>query len=80
MADTNPADTREVLNDLYEELYEKYGRRFEPEHKGEFLAIARDGRTYLGTHLDKVAHDASGALGRGVFLYKIGDKAVGNMR
>ena len=60
-------------------LYEQFARPLEQDHYGEFIAITRDGRTLLGPTLRDVMVRAKEAFGPGVFIYKIGPKAVGRM-
>jgi hypothetical protein len=57
-------------------LYEKYGKVFEAEHRGEFVAISDDGQTILGTDELKVAQQALRQFGSGAFaLRRIGADA-----
>ena len=73
-------DNAKEVERRYDELYEAYGRHLESAHTGEFLAISPTGQTILGTSLRGVAQKAKEAFGRGTFLYRIGDKAVGKWR
>jgi hypothetical protein len=61
-------------------LYEKYGKPLETEHWGEFIAITTDGRTVIGPTLREVTERAEAELGLGVFVFKIGPRAVGKIR
>jgi hypothetical protein len=65
---------------LYDDLYERYGKRLEAEHIGEYLAVSPSGQIILGSSLREVAQRATAAFGPGNFLYKIGEKAVGKWR
>ena len=65
------------IEQLYDELYEKYGKPLERQHTGEYLAVSRDGRTVLGRNLVELTDEAVETLGPGNFVYKIGEKAVG---
>jgi len=61
-------------------LYERYGKPLEGEHWGKYLAVMPDGRTILAeTHLE-IADKAVSAFGRGSFIFKVGEKAVGRWR
>ncbi len=71
-----PQDPKK-LEQLYEKLYKRYGKRLERDHKGEYLAISQKGQTILGQNLYEVAKKASDAFGSGNFVYRIGEKAVG---
>ena len=53
-------------------LYQQYGKQFEAEHRGKFVAITDDGRTMLGTDRDNLFHDALKAFGTGVLVFEIG--------
>lgn len=54
-------------------LYEKYAKRLEREHKGEFVAIALDGKLIIGSNHTEVLHRAAEEFGAGQFaLWKIG--------
>jgi hypothetical protein len=61
-------------------LYEQYGKPFEAEHLGQFVAISRDGRTLLGTSAGAVGRQAKDAFGPGNFVFKIGPRVVGKWR
>jgi hypothetical protein len=68
------------LKDLSDTLYEQYGRPLEAQHRGEYVAIAPDGRTVLAPTVLDVVEKAANALGTGVFVFKIGDKVVWKWR
>jgi hypothetical protein len=70
------ARTNEDLVRQSDELYERYGKPYEAEHWGEYVAIAPDGRTVIGPTLDEVTERAAEILGRGVFVFKVGPKVV----
>jgi hypothetical protein len=57
-------------------LYEQYGKPFEAEHWGEYVAIAKDGRTVLAPTVLEAMDEAEERLGRGVVLFKVGEKVV----
>ena len=58
------------------QLYEQYGKPLEEDHKGEYVAIASDGQTILGTDPDEVLRRAVAAFGSGKFaLARVGEKA-----
>ena len=44
-------------------LYSQYGKRFEQDHKGKYLAISEDGQTILGDRMGEVLHEAVDAFG-----------------
>ena len=61
-------------------LYERYGKPLEAEHWGEFVAIAPDGRTMVGTDMEDTSDKALKEFGCGVHLFKVGPVAVGRLR
>lgn len=63
-----------------DKLYKQYGKPLELEHKEAYLAVSPNGRTILGTTLLKVAKQAKQAFGPGIFVFKVGEKAVGKWR
>jgi hypothetical protein len=63
-----------------DELYERYGKPLEQDHWGEFVAISPDGRILLGGDLNDVAWRGPEVLGRGCFVFKVGERAVGKWR
>ncbi len=63
-----------------EELYNRYGKPLEEQHRGEFLAISPDGKYLLGGTLLEVMKKATATFGPGNFIFKVGEKAVGRWR
>ncbi|HLF08677.1 MAG TPA: hypothetical protein VI789_04960 [Dehalococcoidia bacterium] len=63
-----------------DDLYERYGRPLEAEHRGKFVVISREGKTVVGMNLIEVAEEAVAAFGPGGFLFKIGEKSVWKFR
>jgi len=62
--------------ELDDELYERYGKGLEEEHKGEFVAISQDGRLITGSDELAVAKRANEEFGPGNFaLRRIGAEA-----
>ncbi|MBI3974528.1 MAG: hypothetical protein HY332_24900 [Chloroflexi bacterium] len=54
-------------------LYKRYGRPLEPEHRGEYVAISKDGQVILGKDELKIAREAAERFGPGTFaLRRIG--------
>lgn len=62
------------------ELYDQYGKPLESEHKGEYLAISTSGKTVVGKSLSQVVANALSQFGKGNFIFKIGNRAVGSFR
>jgi hypothetical protein len=56
------------------------GKPLEAEHKGEYLAISTSGKTVLGKSLSEVVANALSYFGKGNFIFKIGNRAVGSFR
>jgi hypothetical protein len=61
-------------------LYEQYGRPLEAEHKGEYVVISNSGNTIVGKNLTEVITQAIDKFGKGQFVFKIGNRAVGSFR
>ena len=61
-------------------LYEQYGKPLEADHWGEFVAIAVDGRTVVGAEFEDLVRKAKREIGRGNFVFKIGERTVGKWR
>ncbi len=59
-------------------LYERYGKPLEKTHKDSYVAIAEDGRTLIDSSVFSLMQKAKDVLGPGNFIFKIGDRAVGN--
>ena len=74
------AKSTSELMDTSEKLYEQYGKPLEQEHWGEYVAIFPDGRTLVGSDLMAVSDQVLDRLGRGSFVFKVGEKSVGNWR
>lgn len=72
--------TDSTRTQLYEDLYDRYGRPLEAAHHGEFLAISPTGATILGSTMLQVAQQATERFGSGNFLYQIGESTVGRWR
>jgi len=68
------------LNRRYDEMYERYGRPLESEHRGEFAAISPQGEVILGSMMFEVAQQAADRFGPGSYLFKIGESTVGRWR
>ncbi len=61
-------------------LYQQYGTPLEAQHLGQYVAIAPDGRTVLGSTVLEVMQQASTALGPGAYIFKVGPRSVGKWR
>lgn len=61
-------------------LYERFGKPFEAQHLGQFVAIAEDGRTIVGATLLTVAQAAEHDGDAEWFVFKIGERSVGRIR
>lgn len=69
-----------MLKRQADRLYEEYGRPLERQHWGEYVAIFPDGQMLVGPTRREVAERAVHSIGRGSFLFKIGEQAVGKWR
>ncbi len=63
-----------------DDLYERYAKPLEAEHTGKFVAVSPEGQTIVGETMGEVARQATAAFGRGIFLFKVGQRAVGRWR
>ncbi len=68
------------LERRYDALYELHGKPLEREHKGEFLVVSESGETLLAPTLAEATARAETRFGRGNFVYKVGERAVGRLR
>lgn len=68
------------LNQRGNRLYEQYGKPLEAEHRGEYVAIAPDGRTVLAPTPIEALVQGRQAFGPGNFIVKIGDRVVVTLR
>ena len=66
--------------DIGDQLYEAFGKPLEAKHWGEYVAISSRGETVLRSSLLEVAEEAARSLGPGVFIFKVGERAVGKWR
>ena len=58
-------------------LYKKYGKPLEKKHWGKFIAISPKGQTVLAPTLNEASKKAT-KFGRGNFVFKVGEYAVGD--
>ena len=72
--------SRQELTDTARRLYAEHAEPLEAEHWGKFVAISPNGQTLVGDELEIVSREAAAAFGRGSFLFKIGEMAVGHIR
>ena len=62
-------------------LYQRYGKKLEQEHKGEFVAISREGAVIVSKSDIEVLQKALEQFGSGNFAFRrIGYKAIGKWR
>lgn len=72
--------TRQQREALADALYERYGRPLEREHWGKYVAIAESGQFVLGESLTETMERATGTLGRGTIIFRVGEQVVGRWR
>ena len=73
-------NAKNELIDQSDKLYDHYGKPLEQDHWGEYVAIFPDGRTLVGPDLMDVSDRALAQFGRGSFVFKVGEKALGKWR
>ena len=61
-------------------LYNRHAKPLESEHWGKYIAISASGETVVGADIADVRYRSLAQLGRGAFVFKIGEKAVGKLR
>jgi hypothetical protein len=61
-------------------LYDRYAKPTEAEHIGQYVAVSSTGQVVFGETVLDVADKAARELGRGVFVFKVGDRAVWRWR
>jgi hypothetical protein len=72
------SDNRSDLTRQADDLYERYAKPLEVKHWGQYVAIAEDGRIVLGLEFEELVRKAKQELGPGNFVFKVGERAVGN--
>jgi hypothetical protein len=75
MASTQERSLREA-----EELYERYAKLLEAEHRGKYVAIAPDGQTVIGETVAGVLVEAERTIGPGNMIFHIGRRWVWKTR
>jgi hypothetical protein len=63
-----------------DEFYDRYAERLEAEHWGEFVGISEDGIVVLGSSMREVADEIEAVSAGRNFVYRIGERVVGNIR
>jgi len=79
-SENNPKQDQQQLLSQADDLYDQYAKPLEADHRGEFIAIATDGRTVLGASAREVGRKAREAFGPGNFVFQIGPRVVGRWR
>lgn len=77
MIQTPDEETGAEHLELADRLYEQYAKPLEAEHRGEYLAVSREGKTLLASSLVEATKRASEKFGRGNFIFKVGEPSVG---
>lgn len=59
-------------------IYDRYARRLEAGHEGEFVAVTPDGRTFLSLSVSQVMQQVLDAVGpgSGSHVIKVGQRTV----
>jgi hypothetical protein len=63
-----------------DDLYERFGKPLEAEHMGEYVAIFPDGRTVIGSTVGGVLAEATQTIGKGSYIFRIGQRWVWKLR
>jgi len=72
-------DSMKALERRFDELYERHGKPLEKEHWGEFLVVSPREEILLAPTLKEATKQAAERFGRGVVVYKVGERAVGRI-
>jgi hypothetical protein len=67
------------LESRYDEVYERFGKPLEAEHRGEYLAVSATGQILIAPTLHEATMQGAERLGPGIFIYRIGAPAVGRI-
>lgn len=62
-----------------DQLYERYVKPLEREHRGEYAAVSVDGKILFGKTLLEVFENTT-TIPAGSFVFKVGEKVVGRWR
>ena len=79
MSDMAMASQRD-LKRMADALYNRHAKPLESEHWGKYIAVSASGETVVGADIADVRYRSLAQLGRGAFVFKIGEKAVGKLR
>ena len=71
---------QQQLKQSADQLYERYAKPLEAEHRGQYIAVSPGGQVIVGATAREVARQATERFGRGNFLFKLGPRAVGKWR
>ena len=64
-----------------DELYLKFAKPLEAEHKGEFVAVSKQGQVVRAPTLQQVLDLSLKELGKGSFVFRLGaDRTVGKFK
>lgn len=70
-----------ILNQEADRLYKLYAKPLEAKHKGEYIAVSKDGlKTILGNSLFDVLQKARKAFGPENYIFKVGTQSIGTWR
>ncbi len=64
----------------FEERYELFVKRLESDHWGDFAAVRKDGSLVLAPSLLEALEKGELQLGSGIYIYRVGEVAVGKWR
>lgn len=72
--------TNQELVEQADALYERYAKPLENDHWGEYIAISKSGKFVVGADLTDVRWRSLEQLGKGSFVFKIGEMSIGKLR
>ena len=68
---------KQSLLEQSDTLYERYGKPLEKTHRGRYVAISKEGKTLIADTIFDLMQQAKTTLGPGNFIFRIGERAVG---
>jgi hypothetical protein len=62
-----------------DKMYAQYVKPLEDQHQGEFIAVSPKGQTLFAPSIAEALLQGSKQFGKGNFIFKVGEKAVGKL-
>jgi hypothetical protein len=62
-----------------DKVYEQYIKPLEMQHKNQYVVVTPDGKTVFAPSLVEAMQQGVQAFGKGNFVFKVGEKVVGQL-